>query len=82
MNEVDSGGGGSKIFNSVSTIDAHGKILNTHRRLLSTNPERMVWGFGDGVGLRGVDTAVGRIGGLISWENCMPLAHSSLRPKD
>ena len=45
---------------------------------MPTNPERMVWGFGDGTGLRVVDTAVGRIGTLICWENYMPLAHYAL----
>jgi len=41
---------------------------------MPTNPERMVWGFGDGSGLRVVDTPVGRIGTLVCWENYMPLA--------
>ena len=45
---------------------------------MPTNPERMVWGFGDGSSLRVVDTAVGRIGCLICWENYMPLARYSL----
>ena len=45
---------------------------------MPTNPERMVWGFGDGTGLRVVDTAVGRVGALICWENYMPLARFAL----
>ncbi|RMH46054.1 MAG: carbon-nitrogen hydrolase family protein, partial [Alphaproteobacteria bacterium] len=51
---------------------------NNHRKLMPTNPERMVWGFGDGAGLRVVDTAVGRVGALICWENYMPLARFAL----
>ena len=45
---------------------------------MPTNPERMVWGQGDGTGLRVVDTPVGRIGGLICWENFMPLTRYAL----
>jgi nitrilase len=46
--------------------------------LMPTNPERMVWGFGDASGLRTVDTPAGRVGTLICWENYMPLARYSL----
>jgi nitrilase len=45
---------------------------------MPTNPERMVWGFGDASGLTVVDTAAGRIGCLICWENYMPLARYAL----
>ncbi len=78
MNEVDGSASGSTLFNSVAIIDADGKLLNLHRKLMPTNPERMVWGFGDGSGLRVVDTAVGRIGALICWESYMPLARAAL----
>jgi nitrilase len=43
-----------------------------------TNHERLVWGQGDGRGLRAVPTPIGRIGGLICWENYMPLARVAL----
>ncbi|MFQ5624444.1 MAG: carbon-nitrogen hydrolase family protein [Paracoccaceae bacterium] len=76
--ELDGSVSGSTIFNSVVTIDADGKILNNHRKLMPTNPERMVWGFGDGSGLRVVETAVGRVGALLCWENYMPLARYAL----
>ena len=46
--------------------------------MMPTNPERMVWGFGDASGLRAVDTPAGRIGTLICWENYMPLARYAL----
>src|SRR6476661_3983284 len=55
-----------------------GTILNSHRKLVPTNPERMVWGYGDARGLRVVDTEIGRLGGLICWENYMPLARYAL----
>ncbi|MBL1404339.1 MAG: carbon-nitrogen hydrolase family protein [Rhizobiales bacterium] len=77
-NELDGAASGSTIFNSCIIIDADGTIANNHRKLMPTNPERMVWGFGDGSGLNVVNTAVGRIGALICWENYMPLARFSL----
>lgn len=76
--ELDGEVSGSTLFNSCIIIDADGCILNNHRKLMPTNPERMVWGFGDGSGLKVVDTAVGRIGALICWENYMPMARAAL----
>ena len=76
--EVDGSVSGSTLFNSVAIIDADGRLLNNHRKLMPTNPERMIWGFGDGSTLRVVETAVGRIGALLCWENYMPLARFSL----
>jgi len=49
-----------------------------HRKLVPTNHERLIWGQGDGEGLRAVETGLGRIGGLICWENYMPLARFAL----
>lgn len=66
------------LYNSLVTIGADGAILNRHRKLMPTNPERMVWGQGDASGLRVVDTPFGRLGGLICWENYMPLARYTL----
>ncbi|MGV6848700.1 MAG: carbon-nitrogen hydrolase family protein, partial [Marinibacterium sp.] len=76
--ELDGSVSGSTLFNSCAIIDADGALLNNHRKLMPTNPERMIWGFGDGTGLRVVDTAVGRVGALICWENYMPLARFAL----
>lgn len=45
---------------------------------MPTNPERMVWGFGDASGLHVLDTPLGRIGSLLCWENFMPLARYTL----
>ena len=81
-NELDSGMSGSTLFNSCAVIDADGTIANNHRKLMPTNPERMVWGFGDASGLRVVETSVGRIGTLICWENYMPLARFALYAQD
>ena len=62
------------LYNTVVLIGPDGSVLNRHRKLVPTNPERMVWATGDAAGLRVTETAVGRIGGLICWENYMPLA--------
>jgi nitrilase len=78
INERDSKTSGTTIYNSLVTIGPDGALLNTHRKLMPTNPERMVWGFGDASGLRVVDTPAGRVGGLICWENFMPLARYAL----
>jgi hypothetical protein len=66
------------LYNTVVIIGPAGNILNRHRKLMPTNPERMVWGFGDGSGLNVVDTPAGRIGTLLCWENYMPLARYAL----
>ena len=66
------------LYNSVVVIGPDGHLLNRHRKLMPTNPERMVWGFGDATGLRVLDTTCGRIGTLICWENYMPLARYAL----
>ena len=76
--EVDGAVSGSTLFNSCAIIDADGRLANNHRKLMPTNPERMIWGFGDGSGLNVVETAVGRVGTLLCWENYMPLARYAL----
>ncbi len=70
--------GRSTLYNTVVTVGSDGTILNRHRKLVPTNPERMVWGQGDASGLRVSDTAIGRVGTLICWENYMPLARYAL----
>jgi nitrilase len=78
LHEVDTVFSGSTLFNTVVVIGPDGTILNRHRKMMPTNPERMVWGQGDASGLRVVDTPIGRIGCLICWENYMPLARFAL----
>lgn len=55
-----------------------GSLLGKHRKLKPTAAERLVWGEGDGSTLCSFDTEIGRIGGLICWENYMPLARYAL----
>ncbi len=78
LNECERGRGGGTLYNTVVVIDEEGKLRNRHRKLMPTNPERMVHGLGDASGLRGVDTPAGRVGALICWENYMPLARYAL----
>ncbi|MGB7541933.1 MAG: carbon-nitrogen hydrolase family protein [Burkholderiales bacterium] len=66
------------LYNTVVVIGPDGRLLNRHRKLMPTNPERMVWGFGDASGLKVIDTPCGRIGTLICWESYMPLARCAL----
>ena len=66
------------LYNSLLFIGPDGAILGKHRKLMPTNHERMVHGFGDGSTMQVFDTPIGRIGGLICWENFMPLARFAL----
>jgi nitrilase len=68
----------STLYNTAIIIGPDGTLLNKHRKLMPTNPERMVWGFGDASGLKVVDTPVGRVGALLCWENFMPLARYAM----
>ncbi len=58
-----------------------GKLLGKHRKLKPTGAERLVWGEGDGSTLTVIDTPFGRVGGLICWENYMPLARTAMYGK-
>ena len=66
------------LYNTLLGYGPDGSLVLRHRKLVPTNHERLVWGQGDGAGLRAVETPVGRIGGLICWENYMPLARFAL----
>lgn len=69
---------GRSLYNTVVTWGPDGRLLNRHRKLMPTHGERLVWGLGDGTGLRAVDTPAGRVGALICWEHWMPLARQAL----
>jgi len=66
------------LYNAVVLIGTDGTIIAKHRKLMPTNVERTVWGFGDGSTVNVVDTPCGRIGALICWESYMPLARYAL----
>ncbi|MDQ3874014.1 MAG: carbon-nitrogen hydrolase family protein [Actinomycetota bacterium] len=73
-NELERG----TIYNALLVYSPEGRLALHHRKLVPTNHERLVWGPGSGDGLAAVDTGEGRIGGLICWENLMPLARFAL----
>jgi nitrilase len=58
-----------------------GRLLGKHRKLKPTAAERLIWGEGDGSTLTVLDTGLGKIGGLICWENYMPLARMAMYGK-
>nr|AAR97436.1 nitrilase [uncultured organism] len=74
VNERD----GSTIYNTQLLFDADGTLIQRRRKISPTFHERMVWGQGDGSGLRAVDSAVGRIGQLACWEHYNPLARYAM----
>ena len=77
-NELSDIPGSRTIYNTLIFIDDEGRILGKHRKLMPTLDERLVWGMGDGTDLQVYATKVGRIGGLICWENHMVLARAAL----
>jgi len=74
VNERD----GATIYNTQLLFDADGTLIQRRRKISPTFHERMIWGQGDGSGLRAVDSAVGRIGQLACWEHYNPLARYAL----
>ena len=66
------------LYNALLYHAPDGSLALHHRKLVPTNHERLIWGQGDGGGLEAIETPLGRIGGLICWENYMPLARFSL----
>src|SRR4051812_38225064 len=74
VNERD----GGTLYNTQLLFDADGALIQHRRKISPTYHERMVWGQGDGSGLRAVDSAVGRIGQLACWEHYNPLARYAL----
>lgn len=58
-----------------------GKLLGKHRKLKPTGSERLIWGEGDGSTLTVIETEWGKVGGLICWENYMPLARMAMYGK-
>lgn len=74
VNERD----GGSLYNTQLLFDADGALIQRRRKISPTYHERMVWGQGDGSGLRAVDSAVARIGQLACWEHYNPLARYAL----
>lgn len=75
--ERDSRGNGT-LYCTLLYFGPDGSLLGKHRKLKPTASERIVWGEGDGTTLTVLDTEIGKIGGLICWENYMPLARMAM----
>ena len=74
VNERD----GGTIYNTLLYFGPDGALAAKHRKLMPTGGERLVWGQGVGSTLAVIDTDFGRLGGLICWENYMPLARAAM----
>ena len=74
VNERD----GGTLYNTQLLFDADGTLLQRRRKITPTYHERMIWGQGDGSGLRAVDSKAGRIGQLACWEHYQPLARFAM----
>jgi nitrilase len=79
--ERDSEFSGGTLYCTLLYFGPDGRILGKHRKLKPTGSERLIWGEGDGSTLPVFETELGRIGGLICWENYMPLARTYLYGK-
>ncbi|MEM6380187.1 MAG: carbon-nitrogen hydrolase family protein [Bacteroidota bacterium] len=69
---------GGTLYCTLLYYNPKGELVQKHRKLKPTAAERIIWGEGDGSDLQAVQTPFGKIGGLICWENYMPLARMNL----
>lgn len=78
INELNAEGSGTTLYNTLLYIGADGRILGKHRKVMPTGGERIVWALGDGSDLEVYDLPFGKLGGLLCWENYMPLARYAM----
>jgi nitrilase len=78
VNERNVEASGTTLYNTLLFIGADGQLLGKHRKLVPSVAERLVHGQGDGSTLKVYDLPIGRLAGLICWENYMPLARYAL----
>jgi nitrilase len=78
INERNSEASNASLYNTLLFIDKNGRIIGKHRKLIPNGGERLIWAQGDGTTLDVYDTPLGKISGLICWENYMPLARAAL----
>jgi len=79
--ERDTQFGGGTLYCTLLYLGPDGRITGKHRKLMPTGSERLIWGQGDGSTLTVLNTEIGKIGGLICWENLMPMARMALYGK-
>jgi nitrilase len=78
MSERNSEASNTSLYNTLLFIDTEGEIIGKHRKLIPTGGERLIWAEGDGSTLPVMETSAGKLGGLICWENFMPLARNAM----
>ncbi len=78
MHERNAEASNASLFNTLLFIDSNGNILGKHRKLVPTGGERLIWAQGNDNSLQAYHSTVGKIGGLICWENYMPLARQAV----
>ena len=78
VNERNSEASDSTLYNTLVYIGADGRLLGRHRKFVPTGGERLVWAQGDGSDLEVYSLPFARVGGLLCWENYMPLARYTL----
>ena len=79
--ERDAEYSGGTLYCTLLYFGPDGTYLGKHRKLKPTGAERLIWGEGDGSTLTVLDTAWGKVGGLICWENYMPMARMAMYGK-
>lgn len=79
--ERDSQFSNGTLYCTMLYFSPDGQLIGKHRKLKPTAAERLIWGEGDGSTLTVLDTEFGKIGGLICWENYMPLARMAMYGK-
>ncbi len=79
--EKDAEFGAGTLYCTLAYFDPDGKLIAKHRKLKPTGSERLIWGEGDGSTLSTVHTEWATLGGLICWENYMPLARATMYAK-
>jgi nitrilase len=79
--ERDTQFSGGTLYCTLLYFGPDGQIHGKHRKLKPTGAERLIWGEGDGSTLTVLPTELGNIGGLICWENYMPLARMAMYSK-
>ena len=78
VSERNSESSNASLYNTTFYIGADGSMLGKHRKLVPTGGERLIWAQGDGSTLKAFGTPIGMLGGLICWENYMPLARQAM----
>lgn len=78
INEINAEASGTTLYNTLLHIGPDGTILGKHRKVMPTGGERLVWAMGDGSDLEVYQLPFARVGGLLCWENYMPLARYAM----